>query len=129
MPRVTAIMAISGTVILLRREKLTLILLSHSRARFICQLRALIEHSNPAGSYLFLDDPFLEDFFFEDFFLGTLPPALRASDNPIAIACFLLVTFFPDLPLFRVPSLRSCIAFLTLSCDFLPYLAIVGHLS
>ena len=33
--------------------------------------------------------------FFVDFFgafLGTLPPAWRASDRPIAIACFLSVT-------------------------------------
>jgi hypothetical protein len=66
---------------------------------------------------------FFDDFFFEDFFFGTLPPSLRASDNPIAIACFLLVTFLPD-PLFRVPSLRSCIAFLTFFCAFFPYLAI-----
>src|SRR6266536_698133 len=41
-------------------------------------------------SHLFLDD----DFFFEDFFFGTLPPSLRASDNPMAIACLLLVTFW-----------------------------------
>src|SRR5437762_11861635 len=70
---------------------------------------------------------FFEDFFFEDFFFGTLPPSFRASDKPIAIACFLLVTFLPDLPLFSVPSLRSCIAFLTFFCAFLPYLAI-AHL-
>lgn len=46
--------------------------------------------------YDFLDDDFFldEDFFFEDFFFGTFPPAFRASDNPIAIACFLLVTFW-----------------------------------
>jgi hypothetical protein len=78
-------------------------------------------------NYFFFDEDFLdEDFFFdEDFLLGTLPPALRASDNPMAIACFLLVTFFPDRPLFSVPSLRSCIAFSTFSEAFLPYLAIV----
>src|SRR6266851_1968350 len=64
-------------------------------------------------------------FFEEDFFRGTLPPAFRASDNPIAIACFLLVTFLPDRPLFRVPSFRSCIAFSTLSDAFLPYLAMI----
>src|SRR5258708_24824299 len=70
---------------------------------------------------------FDEDFFFdEDFLLGTLPPAFLASDSPMAIACFLLVTFFPERPLFRVPSLRSCIAFSTLSEAFLPYLAIVS---
>jgi hypothetical protein len=33
------------------------------------------------------------------------------------------------LPLFSVPRLRSCIAFSTLSCAFLPYLAILTPLS
>src|SRR2546423_8567021 len=70
---------------------------------------------------------FFEDFFFEDFFFGTLPPSFRASDNPIAIACFLLVTFLPE-PLFSFPFLRSCIAFFTFFCAFFPYLAI-AHLS
>jgi hypothetical protein len=45
---------------------------------------------------------------------GTLPPARRASESPMAIACLRLVTFLPDLPLFRVPRLRSCMAFRTL---------------
>lgn len=62
----------------------------------------------------------------EDFFLGTFPPALRASDKPIAIACFLLVTFLPDEPERRVPCFFSCIAFSTLSCAFFPYLAIIS---
>ena len=39
---------------------------------------------------------------------------MRASERPIAIACLRLVTFLPDLPLFSVPSFRSCIAFFTL---------------
>src|SRR5436190_12334662 len=73
----------------------------------------------PPSTYLFF-----EDFFFEDFFFGTLPPSFRASDKPIAIACFLLVTFLPE-PLFSFPFLRSCIAFLTFFCAFFPYLAIV----
>jgi hypothetical protein len=55
--------------------------------------------------------------------LGTLPPARRACDSPIAIACFLLVTFLPERPLRSVPRLRSFIAFLTLVDAFLPYLA------
>jgi hypothetical protein len=63
--------------------------------------------------------------FFADFF-GTLPPARRASDSPIAIACLRLFTFLPDLPLRNVPALRSCIAFSTLDCAFLPYFAIVS---
>ena len=63
-------------------------------------------------------------FFEEDFLPGTFAPLLRASDNPIAIACFLLVTFLPERPLLRVPLLRSCIARSTFSEAFLPYLAI-----
>jgi hypothetical protein len=70
------------------------------------------------------DEDFLPlDFLAPDFLLGTLPPALRASDKPIAIACFLLVTFLPD-PLFNVPRLRSRIVFSTFSDAFFPYLAI-----
>src|SRR5262245_57487092 len=67
-------------------------------------------------------------FFFEVRFLGTFAPLFRASDSPIAIACFLLVTFFPDRPLFSVPRLRSCIAFSTFADAFLPYLAIADVL-
>jgi hypothetical protein len=70
----------------------------------------------------FFEERFLLDRFFE-LFLGTLPPSFRASDNPIAIACFLLVTFLPE-PLFNVPRLRSCIAFSTFLPAFLPYFAI-----
>jgi hypothetical protein len=73
---------------------------------------------------LFLELPFFERFFDEPFFGGTLAPSLRASDKPIAIACFLLVTFFPDRPLFNVPAFRSCIARSTFLDAFLPYLAI-----
>jgi hypothetical protein len=59
------------------------------------------------------------------FFLlrGTLAPARRASDRPIAIACLRLFTFLPERPLFSVPRLRSCIARFTFFCAFLPYLA------
>src|SRR6185436_5473909 len=52
---------------------------------------------------------------------GTLPPARRASERPIAIACLRLVTFLPERPLRSVPRLRSCIARLTLLCAFLLY--------
>ena len=60
---------------------------------------------------VFRDDFFavLRDDFLADFF-GTLPPARRASDNPMAMACLRLVTFLPDPPLRNVPVLRSCIA-------------------
>src|SRR6266487_5734925 len=63
-------------------------------------------------------------YFFLAFLRGTFPPARRASDSPIAMACFRLVTFLPERPLFKVPFLRSCIALLTFCAAFLPYLAI-----
>ena len=44
------------------------------------------------------------------FFRATFLPFLRASERPIAIACFLLVTFFPLFPLLSVPLLRRRIA-------------------
>jgi len=84
-----------------------------------------MKQNQPAGTLGHVSYFFDEDFFFAaDFFFGTLPPAFRASDNPIAIACFLLVTFLPD-PLFSVPFFRSCIAFSTFSEAFFPYLATV----
>jgi hypothetical protein len=55
---------------------------------------------------------------------GTLAPALRASESPIAIACFRLVTRFPERPLFNVPSFRSRIARSTFRWAFRPYFAI-----
>lgn len=60
-------------------------------------------------------------FFLLVFFFGTLAPSLRASERPIAIACFLLVTFFPERPDFKVPAFRSFIARPTLAPAFLPY--------
>src|SRR3954454_20762382 len=71
----------------------------------------------------FFED-FLVDFFadfFEDFFDGTFAPSRRASESPMAIACLRLFTFLPELPLFSVPRLRSCIAFSTFFEAFLPY--------
>ena len=73
--------------------------------------------------------PLKNRYFFLDFFRGTFPPARRASDRPIAIACFRLVTFLPDRPLFKVPFFRSCIAFLTFADALAPYLAIKFLLS
>lgn len=67
------------------------------------------------------------DFLDADFLGGTLAPAFRASESPIAIACFLLVTFFP-VPLLSLPCFSSCMVFSTLSCDFFEYFAIVYFL-
>ena len=61
------------------------------------------------------------------FFDGTFAPFRLASERPMAMACFRLLTFFP-LPLRSVPFFRLCMVFLT---DFwvpLPYLAIVHSL-
>ena len=63
-------------------------------------------------------------FFLRDFFAGTLPPARRASDKPMAIACLRLLTVLPERPLFNSPLLRSCIARLTFRVAVLPYRAI-----
>ena len=65
----------------------------------------------------------MKQLFFVFFFAGTWPPFLRALDRPMAIACFLLLTVLPDLPLFCVPFLVLCTAFLTSLFAFLPYLA------
>ena len=73
-------------------------------------------------------EPFLEPFF-DPFFAGTLPPSSRASARPIAIACFLLVTFLPERPLFSVPRFRSRMACSTFSPAFFPYLGIVFRTS
>jgi hypothetical protein len=48
------------------------------------------------------------------FFFGTFLPALRALESPIAIACFLLVTFLPLLPLRNLPSFLAFISVSTL---------------
>jgi hypothetical protein len=67
-------------------------------------------------------------FFFRDVVRrrrGTLPPARRASESPIAIACLRLVTRLPDLPLRSLPRFISCIARFTLRDAFLPYLAMI----
>jgi hypothetical protein len=55
-------------------------------------------------------------------FLGTLAPRRRASDRPIAIACFPLVTLFAERPERSVPRLRSRIALPTFLLAVGPYL-------
>src|ERR1700750_1784783 len=51
--------------------------------------------------------------FFAAFLGGTFLPSLRASERPIAMACFRLVTVFPLLPLLSWPRFSSCIALST----------------
>jgi len=48
------------------------------------------------------------------FFSGTFAPALRAFDNPIATACFLLFTVLPLRPLFSLPRFIARISVATL---------------
>src|SRR3954462_13930715 len=55
--------------------------------------------------------------------LGTFPPARRASERPMAIACLRLLTRLPERPLFSVPRFFLWIARLTLDRALLPYLA------
>src|SRR5688572_32446956 len=53
---------------------------------------------------------------------GTFPPARRASERPMAMACFRLVTFLPEPPLRSVPRFISCMVFSTFSAALSPYL-------
>src|SRR5437899_910103 len=57
------------------------------------------------------------------FFFGTFAPFSRALLRPIAMACFLLVTFLPLL-LLSSPFFRSFIAFSTSFPAFSPYFGI-----
>src|SRR5688572_33253883 len=70
--------------------------------------------------YLFL--AVLRDVFRDDVLAGTFAPFSRASLSPIAIACFRLVTFRPEL-LFNVPFFFRRIADSTRLLAPLPYLA------
>src|SRR5262249_32172057 len=53
---------------------------------------------------------------------GTFAPFFRASESPMAMACFRLLTVRPLLPLFSVPRFRRRIADATVFCADLPYL-------
>ncbi len=59
----------------------------------------------------------------DNFFFGTFAPSVLASDKPIAIACFLEVTFFP-LPDFSFPAFISCTVSATFSDALFEYFAI-----
>jgi hypothetical protein len=62
-----------------------------------------------------------------DFLRGTLAPFLRASERPMAIACFRLFTVppLPPFPDFKVPRFLRRIALLTDLPAAFPYLAIL----
>ena len=62
----------------------------------------------------------------EDLRRGTFAPFFRASLNPIAMACFRLLTLLPE-PLLSVPFFRRCIADLTVFDADLPYFAMCLH--
>jgi hypothetical protein len=76
----------------------------------------------------FAGRPVLRDVFFAAFFAvffaGTLAPFFRASDKPIAIACFRLFTFLPDRPDVKDPFFFLRIALATVRWAFFEYLAI-----
>jgi hypothetical protein len=63
-----------------------------------------------------------------DAFFGTFAPFLRASDKPMAIACFLLFTMppFPPFPDRKVPFFLRRIALLTVLLAARPYLGIIA---
>lgn len=61
--------------------------------------------------------PRLED----DFLPGTFAPSRRASERPMATACFRLVTFLPLRPILSLPCFISCISSRTFFCAFGPY--------
>src|SRR5262249_55168409 len=63
-----------------------------------------------------------EDGRVQRFFTGTFAPALRACESPIAMACFLSVTRWPDLPDRSLPFFISCSARPTFRLAAGPYL-------
>lgn len=73
--------------------------------------------------------PVFREVFLAPFFAGTFAPFFRASDKPIAIACFRLVTFFPDRPDVNDPFFFLRIALATVLCAFLEYFAIAFYLT
>jgi hypothetical protein len=62
------------------------------------------------------------------FLPGTFAPFLRASERPIAIACFRLLTVppFPPRPDFSVPFFFRCIALFTLLPAAFPYFRLLA---
>src|ERR1700754_962471 len=84
--------------------------------------------SGPPCRFYFFDDlrfDFFAVFFLAVFFVSFCP-SFRGSESPIVIACLRLVTFLPERPLFKVPSLRFFIARLTLAAAPLEYFRAIG---
>ena len=80
------------------------------RDRLLCDRERLCDFDDPLRDVLRCDrELLLRDFF------GTFAPSRRASDSPMAIACFRLVTFLPLRPLFSLPRFISCISSRTFS--------------
>ena len=73
----------------------------------------------------FFEADFDEDFDDDDLRDGTLSPSERASEMPIAMACWRLFTFPPE-PLFNFPSPYSCITFEIFFWAFDPYFAMTS---
>jgi hypothetical protein len=78
-------------------------------------------------AFRFFDVFRLAAFFLLAFF-GTFFPLARASESPIAIACFLLFTFLPERPLFKVPALRFFMVRLTSVEAFFEYFRAMDYL-
>lgn len=78
-----------------------------------CEREVLPDFFDPLLDFFFepvLPELLREDEREEDLRGGTLSPSRRASERPMAIACFGLVTFFPLRPLRSLPSFISCIS-------------------
>src|SRR5262249_40992429 len=58
-------------------------------------------------------------------FFGTLAPAARASDQPLAVACLRPLALRPGRPLFNVPALRFFMARPTFADAFLEYFRVL----
>lgn len=95
-------------------------------ARFAAVFLPPFEPARFPGAEVRFDAPFFDVAFLPAFFRGTFAPDFRASESPMAMACFLLFTFLPDRPLLSLPCLRSRIVSLTFSCAFLEYLAMLS---
>ena len=90
--------------------------------------------SRPQDDERFLEERFrvllLEDRFLEELLRGTFAPFLRASERPIAIACFRLFTVppFPPGPDLSVPRFLRRIALATFLLAARPYFRVPDFL-